>query len=104
VAFAQGIQVDPALPDYKPAAGVSGSIKSVGSDTMNNLMTLWSEGFLKFYPSVRVEIEGKGSSGCTDTECEAVPWGEGKWGNGISRRKSVSCATSGFPDTHPLPS
>ena len=29
---------------------------------MNNLMTLWSEGFLKFYPSVRVEIEGKGSS------------------------------------------
>jgi phosphate transport system substrate-binding protein len=43
-------------------AGVSGSIKSVGSDTMNNLMTYWSEGFQKFYPSVRVEIEGKGSS------------------------------------------
>jgi phosphate transport system substrate-binding protein len=59
--FAQ-VQVDPALPDYKPVQGVSGSIKSVGSDTMNNLMTLWSEGFLKFYPSVRVEIEGKGSS------------------------------------------
>jgi len=59
---AQGVQVDPALPDYKPAPGVTGSIKSVGSDTMNNLMTLWSEGFLKFYPSVRLEIEGKGSS------------------------------------------
>jgi phosphate transport system substrate-binding protein len=56
------VQVDPALPDYKPAQGVSGSIKSVGSDTMNNLMTYWSEGFLKFYPSIRVEIEGKGSS------------------------------------------
>jgi phosphate transport system substrate-binding protein len=56
------VQVDPKLPDYKPAPGVSGSIKSVGSDTMNNLMTLWSEGFMKFYPSVRVEIEGKGSS------------------------------------------
>jgi phosphate transport system substrate-binding protein len=56
------VQVDPALPDYRPVQGVSGSIKSVGSDTMNNLMTLWSEGFLKFYPSVRIEIEGKGSS------------------------------------------
>ena len=60
--YAQGVQVDAALPDYRPVQGVSGSIKSVGSDTMNNLMTLWSEGFLKFYPSVRVEIEGKGSS------------------------------------------
>jgi phosphate transport system substrate-binding protein len=60
--FGQGVQVDPELPDYQPTGGVSGSIKSVGSDTMNNLMTLWSEGFLKFYPSVRVEIEGKGSS------------------------------------------
>jgi phosphate transport system substrate-binding protein len=60
--YAQGVQVDPGLADYKPVQGVSGSIKSVGSDTMNNLMTLWSEGFLKFYPSVRVEIEGKGSS------------------------------------------
>jgi phosphate transport system substrate-binding protein len=56
------VKVDPKLPDYKPAPGVSGSIKSVGSDTMNNLMTLWSEGFMKYYPSVRVEIEGKGSS------------------------------------------
>jgi phosphate transport system substrate-binding protein len=41
---------------------VSGTIKSVGSDTMNNMMTLWAEGFRKFYPNVRVEIEGKGSS------------------------------------------
>jgi phosphate transport system substrate-binding protein len=56
------VKVDEKLPDYKPIQGVSGSIKSVGSDTMNNLMTLWSEGFLKFYPNVRIEIEGKGSS------------------------------------------
>lgn len=56
------VDVDPQLASYKPVPGVSGSIKSVGSDTMNNLMTLWSEGFRKFYPSVRVEIEGKGSS------------------------------------------
>lgn len=56
------LKVDPKLPKYKPAAGVSGTIKSVGSDTMNNLMTLWAEGFKKFYPSVKVEIEGKGSA------------------------------------------
>jgi len=56
------VKVDENLPDYTPVQGVSGSIKSVGSDTMNNLMTLWSEGFIKFYPNVRVEIEGKGSA------------------------------------------
>lgn len=54
--------IDPKLPDYKAVTGVDGSIKSVGSDTMNNLMTLWQEGFRQFYPSVAVEIEGKGSS------------------------------------------
>lgn len=59
--FAQ-VALDPALPDYKPRQGVSGNIKSVGSDTMNNLMTLWGEGFRKFYPNVQIEIEGKGSS------------------------------------------
>ncbi|MCA9203932.1 MAG: phosphate ABC transporter substrate-binding protein [Planctomycetales bacterium] len=60
-AWAQ-VTVDSNLPDYKPVPGVSGTIKSVGSDTMNNLMTLWAEGFQKYYPNVKVEIEGKGSS------------------------------------------
>ena len=61
VVFAQ-VQVDPALPVYNPVSGVSGSLKSVGSDSMNNTMTLWAEGFLRMYPNVRIEIEGKGSS------------------------------------------
>ncbi|MBI1311487.1 phosphate ABC transporter substrate-binding protein PstS family protein [bacterium] len=61
IASAQ-VKVDPSLPDYKPVAGVSGSLKSVGSDTMNNEMTLWAEGFSKHYPNVKIEIEGKGSS------------------------------------------
>ena len=56
-----GETVDPKLPEYKPASGVSGTIKSVGSDTMNNLMTLWGEAFSRFYPAVKPEIEGKGS-------------------------------------------
>ncbi len=65
VLFAAGAvnaDVDKKLPDYKPGSGVSGDIKSVGSDTMNNLMTFWAEQFKKYYPSVNIEIEGKGSS------------------------------------------
>ncbi|MBP7831311.1 MAG: phosphate ABC transporter substrate-binding protein [Kiritimatiellae bacterium] len=50
------------LPLYQPVEGISGTIKSVGSDTLNNLMTLWAEGFRKMYPNVQIEIEGKGSS------------------------------------------
>ena len=56
------VTVDSALPAYEQVQGVSGSLKSVGSDTMNNTMTLWAEGFLGMYPNVRIEIEGKGSS------------------------------------------
>jgi len=59
---AQAVKVDPKLPKYQQTEAVSGNIKSVGSDTMNNLMTFWAEGFKKMYPNVRVEIEGKGSS------------------------------------------
>lgn len=62
VAVAQTVKVDPAIPSYAKATGVSGNIDSVGSDTMNNLMTFWCEGFAKFYPNVRCQIEGKGSS------------------------------------------
>lgn len=56
------LTVDSAFPEYQPVQGVSGSIKSVGSDTLNNLMTMWAEGFKKMYPNATVEIEGKGSS------------------------------------------
>lgn len=61
-ALAQTVQVDKRLPSYKPAQGVSGTVKSVGSDTLNNLMTLWAEEFKKNYPNAQIEIEGKGSS------------------------------------------
>jgi len=54
--------VDPSIASYTAVQGVSGTLKSTGSDTMNNLMTLWAEGFKKFYPNVQIEIEGKGSS------------------------------------------
>lgn len=54
--------LDPNLPAYEPTEGVSGTIKSIGSDSMNNLMTFWTQGFREFYPNVQVEVEGKGSS------------------------------------------
>ena len=60
--WAQAVEVDKRLPEYSPTSAVSGTIKSVGSDTMNNLMSLWGEGFRSVYPSVKIEIEGKGSS------------------------------------------
>lgn len=56
------VKVDPKLPTYKKVSGISGNLNSIGSDTMNNLMTLWSEGFARYYPSVKVQVEGKGSS------------------------------------------
>jgi phosphate transport system substrate-binding protein len=58
----QAIQVDSTLPGYTPVSGISGNISSVGSDTLNNLMTLWAEGFKAKYPNVKIQIEGKGSS------------------------------------------
>lgn len=60
-AFGQAVTVDPALPNYTAASGVSGNLKSIGSDTLNNLMALWAEGFRSAYPNVQIEIEGKGS-------------------------------------------
>lgn len=59
---ALAVELDPNLPSYAVVPGISGTLKTVGSDTLNNLMTLWSEGFRSKYPSVKVSIEGKGSS------------------------------------------
>jgi phosphate transport system substrate-binding protein len=56
------VDLDPALPVYKAVSGISGQLKSIGSDTLNNEMTLWAEGFKAQYPNVKIEIEGKGSS------------------------------------------
>jgi len=57
-----GDMVDPALAGYSKASGVSGNVISVGSDTLNNLMTLWAEEFKKLYPNVNIQIQGAGSS------------------------------------------
>ena len=59
---AQATKVDAGIPGYSKTSGVSGNLTSVGSDTLNNLMTLWAEGYKREYPNIRIQIEGKGSS------------------------------------------
>ena len=56
IASAQAVQVEADIKPYKKANSVSGNLSSIGSDTLNNLMTLWAEGFKKTYPSVNVQI------------------------------------------------
>lgn len=55
-------QVDDNLPNYERVSGISGNLSSVGSDTLNNLMTLWAEEFANFYPNVNIQIQGAGTS------------------------------------------
>ena len=62
VSAQDAVQVYPAIPSYKAVSGISGSLNSIGSDTLNNLMTFWAEGFKKVYPNINIQIEGKGSS------------------------------------------
>ena len=56
------VKVDSNIKPYAKIGGVSGNLNSIGSDTMNNLMTYWAEGFNKLYPNVKIQIEGKGST------------------------------------------
>ena len=57
---------------YKPNQPLAGSSSSIGSDTLNNMMTLWLEKFQKFHPSVKISIEGKGSSTAPPALIEAT--------------------------------
>gem|GEM_PF-79547 len=56
------VKVDPKLQTYQAVDGISGSLKIVGSDTMKHEMELVAASFMKHYPSVKIEVEGKGSA------------------------------------------
>lgn len=47
---------------YKKVEGVAGSLSSVGSDTLSNLMSLWTEEFKRLYPNVTIQVQSAGSS------------------------------------------
>jgi phosphate transport system substrate-binding protein len=56
------IAIDANLPDYQKNTGVSGNLSSVGSDTLSNLMTLWTEEYKRLYPNVNIQVQSAGSS------------------------------------------
>jgi phosphate transport system substrate-binding protein len=56
------VEVDPELPAYNTVGSLAGQIKSVGSDTMGELMKQSADGFKGLYPDVTVDVNAKGSS------------------------------------------
>ena len=50
------------LQAYERVQGISGNLSSIGSDTLANLMTLWTEAFKRNYPSVNIQVQAAGSS------------------------------------------
>ena len=54
--------VDSELAEYQRVSGVSGNLSSTGSDTLANLMTLWTEAFKKAYPNINIQVQAAGSS------------------------------------------
>jgi phosphate transport system substrate-binding protein len=55
-------EVDADLPNYEKVKGVSGNLSSVGSDTLANLMTMWTEEYKRLYPNVNIQVQAAGSS------------------------------------------
>jgi phosphate transport system substrate-binding protein len=51
----------PGIPAYKPVAGLTGQLRSVGADTMETLMKYWIEDFQKLYPGIKIDMEAKAS-------------------------------------------
>ncbi|MEW6775633.1 MAG: phosphate ABC transporter substrate-binding protein PstS family protein [Bdellovibrionota bacterium] len=62
IGAADAVELDAKIAAYKKSSGVTGNLNSIGSDTLNNLMTLWAEKFKGVYPNVNIGIEGKGST------------------------------------------
>ena len=58
---AHALDVDPQLPAYTPVPVGSAQIKSVGSDTLGDLMRGWADEFTKLNPNVKIEIDSRGS-------------------------------------------
>lgn len=54
--------VDSGLPQYKKVEGISGNLSSMGSDTLANLMTFWTEEYKRVYPNVNIQVQAAGSS------------------------------------------
>ncbi|HDY8049735.1 TPA: phosphate ABC transporter substrate-binding protein PstS family protein [Vibrio vulnificus] len=54
--------LDKPLQPYQKLPGVSGSLLSVGSDTLAGMTTLWVEEFKALYPNINAQVQASGSS------------------------------------------
>ena len=61
-----------ALADYQVTNHVEGGFSSVGSDTLANLMTLWSEHYKMLYPDVTIQIQAAGSATAPPALIESI--------------------------------
>ncbi|GHB93023.1 PstS family phosphate ABC transporter substrate-binding protein [Cerasicoccus arenae] len=50
------------LPNYVPNHAVRGRVRSIGSDTMDQIVAAWEKDFKNYHQGIRVIHEGKGSS------------------------------------------
>ncbi len=71
-AHAAALTVDKQYKPYKAVRGIRGNLNSVGSDTLANLMTFWTESFKKKYSNVNFQVEAKGSSTAPPALTEGV--------------------------------
>ena len=71
-AAAHALDVDPQLPAYLPVPVGSALIKSVGSDTLGDLMRGWAGEFTKLNPNVKIEVDSQGSATAPPALLEGV--------------------------------
>ncbi len=57
--------LSPVLKPYNKVDGVSGTLTSVGSGSLNKLMALWAEGFRRYYPGAQIQVDNKGVNAST---------------------------------------
>jgi len=57
-----GIPVDPTLPDYRTEQALSGTLSSVGSDSLEKIMQQWQASFRQHHSGVTLTMQAKGSS------------------------------------------
>ncbi|UUM30012.1 PstS family phosphate ABC transporter substrate-binding protein [Vibrio japonicus] len=50
------------MPEYQKVSGITGTLTSVGSDTLAGMTTLWFEEFKLLYPSINAQVQASGSS------------------------------------------
>ena len=56
------VQTEYELAGYERVSGISGSLSSIGSDSLANLMIFWTEAFKKIYPNINIQVQAPGSS------------------------------------------